>query len=71
MAWISTVRATSWSRVHDVGQVSPLLSQGSVSIVQLGLSLNRVFTEGKSNVGSHPRASFPKHFGICYYILSY
>ena len=54
MAWMSTVRATSWSRVHDVGQVSPLLSQGSVSIVQLGLSLNRVFTEGNSNVGSHP-----------------
>ena len=54
MAWASAVRATSWSRVHDVGQVSPLLSQGSVYIVQFGLLLNRVFTEGKSNVGSSP-----------------
>lgn len=54
MAWTSTVRAASWSRVRDVGQVSPLLSKGSVYIVQLGLLLNRVFTEGKSNVGSHP-----------------
>lgn len=52
MAWTSTVWATSWGRVHAVGQGSPLLPQGSVYIVQLGLWLNRVFTEDKSNVGS-------------------